>query len=63
MPNSWTKTHQALLPTGFLMEYWSGWPFPSPGNLPNPGMKPASPALAGGLFNIEPPRKPTDHMA
>ena len=36
------------------MEYWSGWPFSSPGALPNPGIKPASlvsPALAGGSLN------------
>ena len=42
-------------------EYWSGLPFPSPGNLPNPGIKPTSlgsPALAGGVFTTEPPGKP-----
>ena len=62
MPDSWTKAHQALLPTGFLKEeYWSGLPFPSPGNLPNSGIKPASPALAGGFFNTEPLGKPTNH--
>ena len=33
-------------------EYWSGLPFPSPGNLPNPGIEPVSPALADGLFTI-----------
>ena len=32
-------------------------PFPSPGDLPDPGIKPASPALAGGFFTTEPPRK------
>ena len=32
--------------------------FPSPGDLPNPGIEPASPALAGGFFTIEPPGKP-----
>jgi len=31
-------------------EYWSGLPFPSPEDIPNPGIKPTSPALAGGLF-------------
>ena len=39
-------------------EYWSGLPFPPPGDLPNPGIKPmspASPALAGGFFTTEPP--------
>ena len=42
-------------------EYWQGLPFPSPGNLPNPGIKPTSPespALAGRFFTAEPPRKP-----
>ena len=40
-------------------EYWSGLPFPSPGDLPDPGIKPASPALAGRFFTTEPPGKPT----
>jgi len=39
-------------------EDWSGLPIPSPGQLPNPGIKPASPALAGRFFTIEPPGKP-----
>jgi len=42
-------------------EYWSGFLFPPPGELPNPGIEPASPvssALAGGFFPIEPPGKP-----
>ena len=39
-------------------EYWSGLPFSPPGNLPNPGIKPMSPALAGGFFTTEPPGKP-----
>ena len=39
-------------------EYWSGLPFPSPGDLPDPGITPASPALAGSFFITEPPRKP-----
>ena len=41
--------------------YWSGLPFPLPGDLPYPGIKPASPvspALAGGFFTTEPPGKP-----
>jgi len=37
---------------------WSGLPFPSPGDLPDPGIKPMSPALAGGFFTTEPPGKP-----
>ena len=39
-------------------EYWSGLAFPSPGDLPNPGVESASPALAGGFFIPEPPAKP-----
>ena len=39
-------------------EYWSGLAFPSPGNPPDPGKEPASPALAGGFFTTEPPGKP-----
>ena len=38
-------------------EYWSGLPFPSPGDLPNPGIKPRSPALQVDAFTSEPPRK------
>ena len=39
-------------------EYQSGLPFPSPGDLPDPGIEPASPTLLGGFFTAEPPRKP-----
>jgi len=39
-------------------EYWSGLPFPPPVNLPDLGIKPASPALAGGFFSIVSPGKP-----
>ena len=38
-------------------EYWSGLPFPSPGDLPDPGFKPAFPILAGRFFTTEPPGK------
>ena len=37
--------------------YWSGLPFPSPGDPPDPGIEPKSPALASGFFTAEPPRK------
>ena len=47
-------------------EYWSGLPFPPPGDLPNLGMEPASPlaspALANGFFTTEPPGKPQSHF-
>ena len=39
-------------------EHWSGLPFPSAGGLPDPGIEPRSPALAGGFFTTGPPRKP-----
>ena len=39
-------------------EYWSVLPFPSPGDLPDPGIKPTSIALAGRFFLPEPPGKP-----
>ena len=52
----WTVPYQASLSMGFSREaYWSGLPFPFPGDLPDPELKPASPALAGGLFTAEPP--------
>ena len=38
--------------------YWSGLAFPSPGDLPNPGIELVSPALAGGFFTAESPGKP-----
>ena len=42
----------------FKQEYWSGLPFPPPQNLPDPGIKLTSPALAGGFFMTDPPGKP-----
>ena len=39
-------------------EYWSGKPFPSPGDLPNPGIEPRSPALQVDSLPAEPPGKP-----
>ena len=38
-------------------EYWSGLPFLPPGDLPDPGIEPTSPALAGGIFTAELPGK------
>ena len=55
-----TVAHQAPLSMGFSrQEYWSGFPFPPPGDLPDPGFEPTSPALAGGFFTNKPPGKPT----
>ena len=47
----WTVALQAPLSMGFpRQEYWSVLPFPSPGDLPDPGIRPSFPALAGGFF-------------
>jgi len=44
----WTAAYQGFLSTGFpRQEYWSGLLIPSPGDIPDPGIKPLSPALAG----------------
>ena len=60
---SQTVVHQAPLSMGFSrQEYWNGLPFPTLRDLPDPGTKAesfASPALAGGFFTTEPPKKPT----
>ena len=53
-----TVALQAPLSLGVpRQEYWSGLPFPSPGDCPNPGIEPMSPALAGRFFTTEPPGK------
>ena len=55
----WTVAHQAPPSMGFSrQEYWSRLPFPSPGDLPNPGIKPGSPALQADALTSEPPGKP-----
>ena len=58
-----TEAHRAPLSMEFSrQEYSSGLPFPTPGDLPDPGIKqvsPVSPALAGGFFTTVPPGKPT----
>ena len=57
-----TVAHQAPLSMGFSREeYWSGLPFPPPGDLPDPGIEPgfsASPALVSGFFTTMPLGKP-----
>ena len=55
----WTVVYQAPLSMGFpRQESWSRLPFPSLGELLDPGMEPVSPALAGKFFTIEPSGKP-----
>ena len=55
----WTVAHQAPLFMGFpSQEHWSGLPFLSPGDLPQPGIELMSPALAGRFFTSEPPGEP-----
>ena len=55
----WTVAHQAPPSMGFSrQEYWSGLPFPSPGDLPNPGIEPRSSALQADALTSEPPGKP-----
>ena len=55
----WTVAHQAPQSMGFSRhEYWSGLPFPSPGDLPDPGIKPGSPALYADALPSKLPGKP-----
>ena len=55
----WTVAHQTPLSMRFSrQEYWSGLPFPPPGDLPNLGFKPVSPALQADSLPTEPPGKP-----
>ena len=58
----WTVTYQAALSVGFSrQEYWSGLPFPPPGDLPDPGIKPRSPAFQADSLPSESPGKPYTH--
>ena len=55
----WTVAHQAPRSVGFSRhEYGSGLPFPSPGNLPDPGIEPRSPVLQADALTSKPPGKP-----
>ena len=52
--NPWTVACQTPLSMGLSwQEYWNGLPFPPPGDLPDPGIEPASPALASGFFTTK----------
>ena len=54
----WTVAHQAPPSMWFSrQEYWSGLPFPSPGDLPDPGIEPMSPTLQADALTSEPPGK------
>ena len=54
----WTVAYQAPQSMEFSrQEYWSGLPFPSPGDLPNPGIEPRSPTLQADALLSEPPEK------
>ena len=54
----WTVAHQAPPSMGFSrQEYWSEVPFPSPGDLPDPGIEPRSSALQADVLTSEPPGK------
>ena len=60
----WTVAHQAPPSTGFSrQEYWSGLPFPFPGDLPDPGIEPRSPELQADTLTSEPPGKPSVTLA
>ena len=55
----WTVAHQAPLSIGSPRQVYGSWlPFPSSGDLPNSGIEPVSPALAGGFLATDPPGKP-----
>ena len=55
----WTAAHQAPVSMRFSRQgYWSGLPFPSPGDLPNPGIEPGTPALQADSLPTELQGKP-----
>ena len=59
----WTVADLTPLSMGFpRQEYWSGLPFPSPGSIPDPGIKPMLPALADKFFTTESPEKPHEYL-
>ena len=60
----WTVAYKAPLSMEFSgQEYWSGLPFPSPGDLPNPGVEPGSPTLQPDTLPPEPPGAQIPNMA
>ena len=60
----WTVAYQAPRAMGFSRQgYWSGLPFPSPGDPPDPGIEPGSPALQADTLPSEPPGKPISYIS
>ena len=58
-----TAAREAPLSMGTSrQEYWTEWPFPPPGDRPDPGIEPTSPALAGEFFTSESPGKPREYQ-
>ena len=57
MPDSFATTVTVACQASLSIGYWRGLPFPSPGDLPDPGIEPMSSALAGGFFTTEPSEK------
>ena len=63
MPNSLQLTYQAPLSMGFpRQEYWSRWPFPSPKDLPDPGIEPKSPTLQADALPLSHQGRPENRM-
>ena len=59
----WTVDYQAPPSMEFSrQEYWTGLPFPSPGDLPDPGIKPGSPSLEADALTFEPPGRNSIYM-
>ena len=59
----WTVAYKAPPSMGnSRQEYWSGLPFPSPGDLPDPGIEPGSPTLQADALGSDPPGKPNIHI-
>ena len=60
---TWIVAHRASLSMGFSrQEYWSGLSFSFPGDLPDPGIEPRSPALQADTLTSEPPGKPSGQV-
>ena len=58
LTTQWAVAYQSPPSMGFSrQEYWSGLPFPSPGDFPDPGVEPWSPALQADALTSEPPGK------